>query len=223
MRFSLVLLVLLAGCARTDGAPEAPAPVETRPVRDGATGAELPRLVMPERSDVERRVNADLDSLAASLACPDGTPFETRASVSYAAHEVLSVSVHASYFCGGAYPTAGANLSRTYDLTTGARVPFEALWRDVATDRATILGVVETSLFPAAVGGEGGEACAGVVSAEALAETPLDYALAADGLRVQPELPHVAAACAAEVTIPYASVAAFAAPGGVLERVASAR
>ncbi|HEX8386103.1 MAG TPA: hypothetical protein VF576_07965, partial [Rubricoccaceae bacterium] len=132
-------LVLLAGCAR-EAAPGAGTastdPVEVRTVRDATTGVSLPRVTLSGRPDAERLVNASLDSLSASLTCQDvgpnaaDTSYTVRSSVAYAADDVLSVSVHASYYCGGAYPTNDANLSATYDLTTGARVPFEALFRD---------------------------------------------------------------------------------------------
>ena len=191
-------------------------------------------MTLPGRPGVEVRVNASLDSLSASLTCaPAGEPaprpfspdtemtFESRARVTHAADDVLSVSVHASYFCGTAYPTNDANLSVTYDLTTGERIPFEALFRDYTADRAVVAGVLQTTLAPAAAGA--GPECADLfASPEAVAEMTFAYALSGEGILVQPEFPHVTEACAAEVTVPYASLRAYARDGGALARVADA-
>ena len=193
-------------------------------------------MALPGRPDVEARVNASLDSLSASLTCaPAGEPaprpfspdagmmFESRARVTHAADDVLSVSVHASYFCGTAYPTNDANLSVTYDLATGEPVPFEALFRDYDEDRAAVAGVLQTTLAPAAAGGEAASVCADLfASPEAVAGMTFAYALTDEGVLVQPELPHVTEVCAAEATVPYASLRAYARDGGVLARVADA-
>lgn len=228
------LALLASACAPADAPSEGAdaASVEVRMVRDAATGAELPRVTLPGRPDVEARVNARLDSLSASLACeptdvpldPDmETTFESRARATHAADDVLSVSVHASYFCGGPYPTNDANFSVTYDLTTGEAVPFEALFRDYTADRAAIAGVLQTTLAPAVAGGEAPTECADLfASPEAVAEMTFSYALADEGVLVQPEFPHVTEACAVEATVPYASLRAYARDGGVLARVADA-
>ena len=224
----VLLALLLAGCTDpgSGSAPTADS-VQVHLVRDTLSGAELPRVTLPGRPNVERRVNASLDSLSASLRCEDvganaaDTSFDTRASAAYAGDDVLSVSVHASTYCGGAYPTNDANLSVTYDLATGRKVPFEALWRDYAADRTAIDGVLTASLQPAATEGDLTSECASLFEPEPMASTTFAYTLTASGIAVQPEYPHVMEACAVEATIPYASVRAFAADGGVLARVAN--
>ena len=240
MRASALALLLLAtaGCTGDDApagsaatagsaAGSAAGRVEVRTVRDDSTGAELPRVALAGRGEVEARVNTALDSLARSLRCdPEtqapGAPastFETRTSVTHAADDVLSVSVHASYYCGGPYPTNDANLSVTYDLATGAAVPFEALFLDYDADRVAITGVLQTSLQPAA---SDMEDCDDLFTAEALAATTFDYTISPAGLDVQPAFPHVIEACAVTATVPLASLRAFAPDGGVLARVADA-
>ncbi|HEX8386026.1 MAG TPA: hypothetical protein VF576_07580, partial [Rubricoccaceae bacterium] len=69
---------------------------------------------------------------------------------------------------------------------------------------------------------DGGDACAEVLSAESLAGARFAYSLSAEGLAVQPEFPHVTEACAVESVVPYGSLRAYAAEGGVLARVADA-
>ncbi len=232
-RLTLFLVVLTAtGCTDTPAdtgttAAAGDVDVDVRMVRDDSTGVELPRVTIAGRPEVEQRVNAGLDSLAASLTCEPyeagqsaaGMSYEAKTAVTHAADDVLSVSVHSSYFCGGAYPTNDANQSVTYDLTTGEQVSFEALFRDYDADRAAITGVLQTTLAPAATGEVAD--CAELFTTEAMQSMTFQYALGADGVLVQPSFPHVTEACAAESTIPYASLRTFAADGGVLARVAS--
>ena len=226
-------LLLAAGCTADspDGAGAAGAPdaVEVRTVRDDSTGIALPRVALAGRPEVEARVNAALDSLAASLTCGDlsglpadvpETDYEARTRVTHAAHDVLSVNVHASYYCGGPYPTNDANRSVTYDLTTGEAVPFWSLFREGEADRTAVAGVLETTLAPAAAGVDAG--CADALTAEALATATIAYALTDTGVLVQPQFPHVIEACAVESEIPYGSLRAFARDGNVLTRVADA-
>ena len=236
-----LFLVALAAAGCTDtpsatpgaetpaGAAAGPTAVEVRMVRDDSTGIELPRVTLAGRPAVEARVNARLDSLAASLRCeaveggpdPADMSYSARTAVTHAADDVLSVAIHAAYACGGPYPTNDANLSVTYDLTTGEAVPFEALFRDYDANRAAIAGVLQTTLAPIATGGELDSDCTELFSEEAMEAMTFQYALGAEGLLVQPDFPHVTAACAAEATIPYASMKPFAAEGGPLARVAA--
>ena len=264
-----------AGPPATGGADSTS--VATRMVTDDASGVALPRVSLPGRPDAEARVNAALDSLAASLWCgsdafPDGpvpdSSWTNRVRIDHAADDVLSLNIHSAYFCNTAYPTNDANGSVTFDLRTGAAVPFQALFRDYDADRAAIAGLLSATLTPAAAtedaasadearadaereeeereaaeraeaAGEGtagaereeaaGEAaadeeagCAGLLTPAALAEAEFAYSLGDAGIRVQPVFPHVTEVCAVEATIPYGSVAAFAAAGGVLARVAQA-
>ena len=223
---TVLLALLLAGCTGGSSTPETASAdsVQVRLVHDALSGAELPRVTLPARPGLERLVNARLDSLSASLRCEDAdtadTSFDTRASTAYAGDDVLSVSVHASYTCGGAYPTNDANLSVTYDLTTGRAVPFEALWRDYGADRDALIGLFSASLQTGPFDTDGADDCRDVLTPESLAENGFAYTLTRDGLSVQPQFPHVIEACATEVVVPFASVRAFAADGGVLARVA---
>ena len=203
----------------------APETVTVRTVHDDSTGVDLPRVAIAGRPEVEARVNASLDSLSrvAPLRRRAGVGHvvrRRRTSVAHAADGVLSVSVHAQYDCGGPYPTNDANLSVTYDLETGETVPFPALFRDYAADRAAIAGVLETTLrlraWPRT------RSCADVLTRDALAGTEIAYTLTADGVAVQPVFPHATEACAVESTIPYGSLRAYARDGGALARVADA-
>jgi len=190
------------------------------------SGAVLPRVRLPDRQAVAVKVNQELEALASRFRCPKGTKYigplayRSRASVTYAANDVLSVSIHAAYDCGGAYPTGDANLSVTYDLRTGERVPFEMLFADYGQDEARIVHALLP--FLRASGMAVSEACAGVLTAQNLSSYGFAYSLSQAGLTVQPNFPHVIAACSQEVIVPYGRLKAFARADGVLARVANA-
>lgn len=218
------------------GAPALGSKVEYRLVRNSRSNALLPRLIRFHNFAIQDKVNRQLDSLADSLFCEDqgastSLPeyFESVAKVTYAADDILSVSVHASYYCGGPYPTNDSNLSVTYDLRTGSPVPFEGLFADYQRNAAEIV----RALYPekvaraenwAATGQEeSGESCddaPSLFSIDSLLESGFSYVLAPDGLVVQPNFPHAAEACAETATVPYERLRRFAAPQGILTRVA---
>ena len=210
--------------------------VEYRTVRHSKSGASIPQLTHHRSPVVQDVVNRQLESLAASLQCdtqgnlenPDH--FDSTTRVTYAADEVLSLSVHASYYCGGPYPTNDANLSMTFDMRTGLAVSFEELFSDYERDAESIA----RALYPeriaraehlAATGHEEpGETCddAFTLSVPHLLESGFSYALSEEGLIVQPNFPHVSEACAEQIVVPYARLRQFAAPDGILARVADA-
>jgi hypothetical protein len=197
--------------------------------RNPASGAVLPRLTAGQN---RARVNRQLDSLAASLRCGREaagrgreTYFRSRARVAYAARDVFSVAITASYDCAGPYPTDGANLSVTYDLRTGRAVPFEALFADYARDGAAIVRALfpdraARAERPASAGDEEERACTEAYSADFLLQTGFAWSVSPRGLVVEPEFPHVVAACAREAVVPFARLRRFAAPGGILARLA---
>jgi hypothetical protein len=147
--------------------------------------------------------------------------YRSRASVTYAANDVLSVSVHVAYNCGGAYPTNDANASVTYDLRSGEQIPFEMLFADYRLDKARIVRVLLPALR--ATGMAVSEACSGVLTVKNLSDYGFAYSLSRAGLTVQPRFPHVIEACSQEATVPFRHLKAFARADGLLKRVATCR
>ena len=190
------------------------------------SGAVLPRLRLPDRQAVAVKVNQELEALASGLRCPESTKhigprvYRSRASVTYAANDVLSVSIHVAYDCGGAYPTGDVNLSVTYDLRTGERVPFKMLFANYGRDEARIVRALLPALKAAgmAVSGQ----CAEVLTAENLSSYSFAYSLSRTGLTAQPNFPHAIEACSREVTVLFGHLEALARTNGVLARVANA-
>lgn len=187
------------------------------------SGVEMPRIRLPDRPEVEKRVNDQFDSLAASLTCFDvemdgeNAWYDTSTVVTYAANDVLSVQVVSSYYCGGAYPTNGADSSMTFDLRTGQAVGFRALFADYEGDGAAIARAYLKRLFP-----EDLEDCEDVLTVEELDGHYFAYTVSPEGLRLQPAFPQAFAACGHRATLPFSGLRPFAAPGGILVRLADA-
>jgi len=234
MRILPTLLFLLLPPAHASAQAAAPVraqePIAYRMVRNPVSGTVLPRLTGPLTPQA-RAVNAQLDTLAASLRC-DGPAergatreFESHAQVTYAANDVFSVRIRASYFCGGPYPTDGANLSVTYDLRTGRMVPWDALFAGYARNGPAIVRIVLPGRFGAAARApdEMSADCKELFSADELAERGFAYSLSPRGMEVETEFPHAFAACNELTTVPYARVRGYAAPGGILARIARSR
>lgn len=222
--------------------PEArPPAVVTIPyamVRHPVTRVVMPRLTAPSTPQA-RAIDAQLDSMARDMNCgglaeADGhkTWFEYTSRVSYAADSVFSVFVRESYGCGGPSITNGANFSATFDLRTGRLVEFRELWADWEGDgeaiaRAIFPGQTAHADSMAAQEGRGADPddpCWSMYTAEELASGfYLRYTLSDSGVVVELDPPQVVKACGEVVVVPYERVAASAAPGGILARVASAR
>lgn len=235
----LILLLLLCMAIPADAQAQASGRRNTIPyrvVRDTASGAKVPRLTAP-RTLVERAVNRQLDSISASLRClgpTDGFGNKTEhwsdVRTTYAADDVLSVFIRFGGFCGGAHPINGVNVSATFDLRTGKQVEFRALFADYERDASAIV----RAMFPAQTAAadrlteheiEGlseDEFCIQFYTTENLVREYFGYSFSRTGLVAEPGLSHAVGPCVEEAVVPYARLAPFAAPGGILDRVAAA-
>jgi len=209
--------------------------VDYRMVAHPKSGVELPRIRLAARPALEQAVNDQLDSLAGEMMCLADTRsedpwYETNVEVAHADNDLLSVEIHASYFCGGAHPVNGANLSVTFDLLTGRPVRLRELFEDYPRDSARIAEAYAESLTAEQL-----EGCEDVLSVgldsgdeERIAEEEVgmleqygfNYTLSSQGLTLQPIFPNVVAACAHSSTLPFDRIRAFASKEGILMRVA---
>lgn len=206
-------------------------------VRDPQTGAVLPRLA-DTAGAVARRVNRRLDEVSAELSCgggpwPAGTHiwYESHAKVDYAADSVFSVDLYASYSCGGPSHTNRHNTPLTFDLRRGKEVEFRDLFADYERDaraivRAMYPAATEKARRLAATGIEPAsdrDICVSLYAEEELARNYFTYTFTDSGVAVDPNFAQVIGACTELATVPYERLRPFAAPGGILLRVADAR
>jgi len=211
--------------------------VDYRMVPHPVSGVELPRISLAERPAVEQAVNEHLELTAADMRCLSDTPAEDQeysasVEVTYADNDVLSISIHANAFCGGAHPMIGANFSVTFDLLTGRPVRFRELFEDYERDAAEIAEAYVASLSAGDFEGcedvfsvGNGSPEEGTIAEEdfnALEMYGFSYTLSPQGVVIQPVFPHVIVACAHPSTVPFERVLELASKEGILMRVADA-
>jgi hypothetical protein len=192
----------------------------------------FPRLTRFRDAKVMREVNRQIDAATQEFGCDResgrNSYYKVKSRVAYAANDIFSIYGTAEYYCNTAYPTNDYNVSQTYDLRTGKQVQFEELFKNYEADRREILKVIFASEIAqserlAASGKPREQTCEGdpeIYSLERLEGSTYAFNFSSTGLQVQPQWPHVIEACAKIVTVPYGKLAQFAAPNGLLARVA---
>lgn len=196
------------------------------------TGIMFPRLTRFRDPKVMREVNRQIDEATQEFGC-DGQGdknsfYRVRSRVAYADKDIFSIYASAQYYCNTAYPTNDYNVSQTYDLRTGKQIKFEELFRNYEADRREILKTVfaaevAASERLAASGKPKENSCEGdpdLYSLDNLEGSSFAFNFSGAGLQVQPSWPHVIEACSKIVTVPYGKLQRFAAPGGLLTRMA---
>lgn len=222
-----VLFALLLGCAPAF----AGSTVTVKPLRSPPGKIVYPRLVAGASAQVRRQVNkvlasrekADrqqrLDCLAAIRQAgqsPDRHSFEETVAASYVSERYLSVDVRQSYFCATAYPTEDAADPLTIDLANGTEIDWKRVFkpdflpRDGETAPSALTRLYQMRY---AASGEQQE-CKDIVSGQ----DPLQGGAilwldaAKGGLVVQPDFPHVIAACAKPIALGSKDLSPYADP-----------
>ena len=221
----------LAVAGSTSAAPPAAtgAPAVT-PMHVKAPSLAFPRLSGLPNNAVQNKINAALaaretkarqdrkeciDEMRGSG--PPGVPgdFHIVLDVTYVSARYVSLDIHNTYDCGGAYPTDDAPDPVTYDLTTGEEVKWANVFKPgFLLDDADIGSADATSrlfeMYAARYAKEGGRADPGC--RKAVRDTPSSMMLWLDarkGLVVQPDYPHVMAACADQIAFTPAQLAPY--------------
>jgi hypothetical protein len=192
--------------------------VEYTSVVHPVSGAELPRIRLPERPEVEARVNQTLDAHAADLRCDstgEDIEWNTYARVTYAANDVFSVRIVSNLYCGGAHPTIDEDSSLTFDLRTGEAIPFRSLFADYERDAGAITGAYLVHLTD-----EEREGCEDFLTAAELEGHYFSYTISPSGVRMRTAFPFVIKVCNRTAVVPFAALAPHGRAGGVLERLA---
>jgi hypothetical protein len=146
---------------------------------------------------------------------PGASTYETDISVSYISPRYLSVNVVSSYDCAGAYPTNGAQTPLTFDLTTGEPVDWKTLFKpgflpsDDGDDAAHPSGLAKIYKARYRKADSGDDDCRGVIDDPSWSFSPILWLSAKAGLLVQPDFPHVVAACADDLNLSAADLAPY--------------
>ncbi len=192
------------------------------------SGISMPTVVAFPDEAVMNRVNRELTNIGTSLGCQEvfsgtqATYFNVDPKVVYNKNDIFSVSIHASYFCGGAYPTNDSNLSVTFDMKTGERVDFEELFQNYEQDKAKILRLIFGDLIRMGETYKGKDQnCNTIYSEKRFTEETIGYGyvVSKEGITVQPLWPHVIEVCAVPRTVMHATLAPYLKQDSLLSRV----
>ena len=199
--------------------PFAPAPgrASLNWLREPLSGVVYPRL--PGRAPgnaalQDRQLAAAVDALACQSDLGDKdagqTAWTQTTRVTWLSPRLLSLQDDVEYFCGGAHPDAYTS-GLILDRATGRTLTAHDLWPRLSP---ATLHRRYLAAYPRTA--DNGDCLAAIQQTEPdWVNTPDAYTtfLSARGLTVWPTyLPHVALACAEEVTLPYASLAPLAGP-----------
>jgi hypothetical protein len=236
--------VVLAAAFPCAGGPAfaAPGAVLVKPLHSPPGKIVYPRLVAGVSVGVKRAVNralaaqekadrnqqADcLDQIRTAGQKPEADSFSETVAVAYVSARYLSLDVRQSYFCATAYPTAGAPSPFTLDLTTGKPLDWNAVFkpgflpRDGAIVSSTVIKLYRARFAaPPDIA-----ACKDVIADDQSFEDGVDLWLdaAKGGLVVQPDFPHVIAACAVPIAFGAKDLAPYADAAFVSDLAAAGR
>jgi hypothetical protein len=177
--------------------------------RGSDTRVSLPRLTRFPDNEVMARVNADLAAESNRLdneakRCDadgkDKSSWEQTARVDLLTRDVLSIDVTVSYYCGGPHPDEEYR-PLTYNLRNGTRFDFRGNADQLFLGDAIPSGEL-AELYRKHLGDPEGGCDSSFIDAQS--EFFLHFA--ADGLVVNPEVPHFAVACGPEIVIPWREI-----------------
>jgi hypothetical protein len=143
---------------------------------------------------------------------PDADTYRTDIAVTYLSPHYLSVNVVSSYDCAGPYPTSGAETPLTFDLTTGDPVDWKAMFKpgflpaDDGDDSAHPAGLTKIYRARYRKKDPPDDDCRAAINDPAFSLSPILWLSATDGLVVQPDFPHVSAACADALSLSVADL-----------------
>jgi hypothetical protein len=146
---------------------------------------------------------------------PDADTYQTDISVTYLSSRYLSVNVVSSYYCGGPYPTAGAEAPLTFDLTTGEPVDWKTIFKpgflppDDGEDSAHPSGLAKIYKARYRKSDPADDDCRSVIADPSWSFSPTLWLSAKEGFVVEPDFPHVVAACADDLSLSAADLAAY--------------
>ncbi|MEJ0042098.1 MAG: hypothetical protein WDM81_07710 [Rhizomicrobium sp.] len=146
---------------------------------------------------------------------PDKDSYVEDITVRYLSAHYFSVEVVTSYYCAGAYPTNGAEAPMTFDLTASTQIDWSAMFKpgflppDTA-DEHTPPSVL-TKLYRARYSKAKDDAdCRQAINdQDPFSSAPIVWLDAKGGVVLQPDFPHVIAACATPLTLSPAEIAPY--------------
>jgi hypothetical protein len=156
-----------------------------------------------------RSVNADLEKVRRSLVekarkCAEGangtSDWEDSARVDLLTRGVFSIYIGISYYCGGPHPD-DEYMPLTYNMKTGKRFDFE---KDAA--QLFLNDSIPTGQLMDLYRRYYGKPAGGCEISDLKEVEHIFLHFASEGLVINPDIPHVVAACGPEIVIPWGEV-----------------
>jgi hypothetical protein len=148
------------------------------------------------------------------------TTFDADAYVTYTENDIFSFYINYRGYCGGAYPFSGQEFL-TFDMRTGDRISFKALFpnfdRDSFAIRQIILSEMRHNRTVRASDVQ--DPCVAMYSESGEQEVALSYYLDATGVHILSLLPHARQGCEEEVVLDIQRLAPFFGPSNLLSRL----
>ena len=210
-------LALAAAPLAAHAAPAA-APLHTQganPVYPRLTGLADPKVMAQVNALIAAQEKTDRASRADCLAQlkeagqkPTKDSYSEAVTVTYLSGRLLSLSVVSSYDCGGPYPNNGIATPMTFDLASGRQIDWSQAFKPGFLSGAK--GSVLTRLYRARYPKDQDADCRSAVNTDdPFGEAPILWLDAKRGLVVEPDFPHVIAACAEAVALSAADLAPY--------------
>jgi hypothetical protein len=171
-------------------------------------------LAKQEADDQDTRSDC-IKSVLEAKQKPTAETYETDISITYLSARYLSVNVVSSYDCAGAYPTNGAESPLTFDLATGAPVDWKRMFKpgflppDDGDDSAHPSGLARIYKARYRKTAAVDDDCLSVVKDPSVSLSPILWLSSRQGLVIQPDFPHVVAACADDLELSAADLAPY--------------
>jgi hypothetical protein len=208
---------------------EVPIPLQYREEARSETGAVLPFIISYKNSEAMERVNTYLLDMSTRMSCDSSSgrdddelreyySYNATSSVTYAKHDIYSISIHSSYFCGGAHPNNDVNESITFDMKTGEPVSFEQLFTKYEEDKEKIVSLIFASQIQKAEESVDEESCDSMFTLDRLTDSEYSYTLGDKGITIEPNWPHVIEACEEAITVPISELSSFIDPSSIVSR-----
>ncbi len=117
----------------------------------------------------------------------------------------VSIEVVASYYCGGAYPTNGAETPVSFDLSSGTQIDWTTQFKPGflpgEVENAPLSFLTKTYRARYSKAKDDADCRQAITDQDPFSSAPIVWLDAKGGVVFQPDFPHVIAACATPLTL----------------------
>ncbi len=174
---------------------------------DAAIKAKVNAVLAAQEKDDRGQMQDCISQLRDAEIKHDPQSYQERIRLAYLSRRYLSIEVHTGYYCGGPYPTNDAPAPRSFDLTKGAALDWNSLFKPgfITAPDGKKAGL--WALYQARYRNGQDKDCADTVARQDDGGLHLWLDSKRGGLVAQPDFPHVMEACAEQMVFKPAELA----------------